>query len=438
MVYNLFFHPLRHIPGPWLACSSILPYGIHSRTGNINDWIGQLHAKYGDVVRVNPNELSLISGDTAWQQIYGFRSGKYKDTGIYEKDNSWFVKPINGVWSIFNGNEADHSRMRRSLSHAFSDKALRSQEGLVMSYVDLLAQKLGEHADEGKSVDIMRWYNYTTFDVITDLTFGEPLYCLRDNQYHTWVSMVFAMVKSGATLSIRNRSVVFRWLDKFLGLFVDTQAANRAQEAFFTKAAERVKNRLATDTTRPDFFTHILQNQDNEKAAMTRGELDSNAVVLLAAGSETTATALSGITYLLLRNQPAYKRLTSEIRSAFTSAEQINIDAVNNLPYLIASIQEGLRYYPPAPTGLPRVVPGVGQEISGHYIPGGTSLYMSQHAANHAPRNFTDGDLYVPERWIEKERPEKYESDKRGVVQPFSFGPRNCLGKKYISLPSKL
>jgi hypothetical protein len=49
--------------------------------------------------------------------------------------------------------------MRRNLSHAFSDKALRGQESLIQSYVDLLVQRLGEHAAKDESVDIMTWYS---------------------------------------------------------------------------------------------------------------------------------------------------------------------------------------------------------------------------------------------------------------------------------------
>lgn len=56
-----------------------------------------------------------------------------------------------------------------------------------------------------------------------------------------------------------------------------------------------------------------------------------------------------------------------------------------------------------------------------------TSVYMSQYAANHSPRNFKDPDAFVPERWLEDER---YEDDNRAAMNPFSFGPRNCLGKK--------
>lgn len=429
-MYNLHLHPLRHIPGPWLARSTPVPYALRMRSGKILPWLQQLHAQYGDVVRVAPTEISFISGETAWPDIYGFRTGKYKDTGAYLKDKAWFPKPPNGVWSIITSTEADHSRLRRNLSHAFSDKALRGQEPLVMSYVNLLIHKLSEHAEAGKSVDIMRWYNYTTFDIITDLSFGEPLYCLRDSEYHMWVNMIFIGLRGIPIIAIRNKYILFRWLDYFKSLFEDTQAVVRARKQFFAMASARVTARLEKETDRPDFFTFILQNQDKESRALTRNEMDSNANVFLVAGSETTATTLSGTTYLLLKNQSAYARLVREIRSSFSSADEITIDRVNELPYLLAVLQEGLRYYPPVPTGFPRIVPGQGQEISGHYIPGGTSVYVSQHASNHSPRNFTDPDAFVPERWLDNERPDKYETDNRDVVQPFSFGPRNCLGKK--------
>jgi cytochrome P450 len=432
IVYNLYFHRLSHIPGPWLARSTPFPYSIQTRSGNIVNWVQQLHQQYGDVVRVAPNEVSFISAETAWPDIYGHRTGKYKNTGAYLKDPKWFPLPANGVWSIIVSTEADHSRLRRNLAHAFSDKALRSQESLIMSYVDLLIHRLGEHADQGMPVDIMRWYNYTTFDIIADLAFGEPLYCLRDSQYHKWVNLVFSAVMAIPVIAIRNKYIIFRLLDRVRGLFKDTQAAVRARTEFFQMASDQVSARLQRDTQRPDFFTFILQNQEKEDRALSRAEMDSNSVTLLLAGSETTATTLSGATYLLLKNKVAYARLVNEIRSTFVSADQITIDAVNNLSYLLAVFQEGLRYYPPVPTGFPRVVPGVGQDISGHYIPGGTAVYVSQHATYHSERNFTDPDDFVPERWLENERPAKYDSDIREAVQPFSFGPRNCLGKKYV------
>lgn len=318
--------------------------------------------------------------------------------------------------------------MRRNLSHAFSDKALRQQETLVQGYVDLLVHRLGEHATEGKEVDIMRWYNYTTFDVIADLSFGEPLYCLRDNQYHRWVELVFSSLKAVGLLATRKKYPIFNYYDKVKSLFKDTSVAQRARIEFFNLAHDKVEKRLENETEdRPDFFSFIIKNQEKEAKALTRPEMDSNAIIFLVAGSETTATTLSGATYLLLKHPEIYAKLVHEVRSKFKSYAEITIEEVNKMEYMIACLQEGLRYYPPVPTGFPRVVPEGGAHISGHYIPGGTSVYVSQFPSNHSKRNFKDPDAYVPERWMGDER---YKDDNRESVNPFSFGPRNCLGKK--------
>jgi cytochrome P450 len=398
------------------------------RDGSMVAWIKELHDTYGDAVRVAPGEVSFVSGETAWPEIYGFRTGKYKDTGAYLKDPAWFPKPVNGVSSLILTNEADHTRVRRNLSYAFSDKALRDQESSLQGYVDLLVHRLGEHAADDKPVDIMRWYNYTTFDVICDLTFGEPLYCLRDSTEHKWIQLVFNNAMALGQLSVRAKYPLFAYIDKLKNYFKDTTLAVRSRKEFFALCHSKVTRRLEKgDADRPDVWKFLVKNQQDSKKALSRDEMDSNAILFLVAGSETTATMLSGTTYLLLSNPSSYQKLVHEIRSHFSSANDITIEEVNKLEYMIACLNEGLRHYPPVPTGFPRLVPAGGDTISGRYVPPGTAVYVSQHATNLSERNFRDAETFVPERWLGDE---KYRDDKREAFNPFSFGPRNCLGKK--------
>ncbi|ORY00610.1 cytochrome P450 monooxygenase-like protein [Clohesyomyces aquaticus] len=425
-IYNVYFHPLSHIPGPLLSRASPIPYVLHTRSGNIVKWIRLLHEQYGDVVRVTPTDVSFISGETAWQDIYGFHTGK-QAKGAYLKDRTWFARPMNNTWSMIQSDEATHSRMRRNLSHAFSDKALRDQEGIIQGFVNLLVSRLHDEANANKVVDIMSWYNYTTFDVIADLTFGEPLYCLRDRGYHPWVNMVFGALKAIGFIATRAKYPIVNYYDIIKTKLGPPQAdLTQKRKEFFKLSADKVTQRLEKETDRPDFMHHVLKNQAVPEKAMTREEIDSNANLMLIAGSETTATMLSGTTFLLLKNPKVYAKLVHEIRSKFSSQDQITIDEVSKMEYLIACLQEGLRYYPPVPTGFPRIVPKGGDRISGHYIPEGMAVYMSQHAANHSSRNYKDPDAYVPERWLGAA---EYESDNRAATQPFSFGSRNCLGK---------
>lgn len=51
------------------------------------------------------------------------------------------------------------------------------------------------------------------------------------------------------------------------------------------------------------------------------------------AGSETTATILSGATFLLLKNPACLEKLKQEVRSTFKSEDEITFTSVDRLPY---------------------------------------------------------------------------------------------------------
>lgn len=89
---------------------------------------------------------------------------------------------------------------------------------------------------------------------------------------------------------------------------------------------------------------------------------------LFIAGSETTATLLCGVTYLLTVNPAALKKLTEEVRSVFKSEDEIDLMSVSKLPYMLACLDEAMRMYPPAPVMLPRIVPKGGTTIVGEYV----------------------------------------------------------------------
>lgn len=164
-IYNLYFHPLRNIPGPKLAAATPLPFIWRLVNGRFPAWKIDLHEKYGVVVRVHPDELSFI-GSSAWQNIYMARPQLPKPIfGVLETPN--------GVPSMGTIPDAEsHGRQRNIHSHAFSDRALREQEHVLQRYCDLLITRLPDQVQDGKGVEevnVCDWYNFTTFDVLGDL-----------------------------------------------------------------------------------------------------------------------------------------------------------------------------------------------------------------------------------------------------------------------------
>lgn len=262
--------------------------------------------------------------------------------------------------------------MRRLMAHAFSDKALREQETLLHTYADLLVQKIHKQLVEGKTskiIDLVRWYNYVTFDLIGDLSFGEPFNCLRDDQYHWWVSLMLDAVKVSGYLKIPH----FYPFLRPLGTLLIPKRLVKRRDAVFQQTVDMVSRRLQRQIERPDFTSYILRHKDDE-LAMSRGELDANAGTLVLAGSETTATTLSGTTYYILRHPAVYRRLVDEIRGAFKDALDIQLSSIASLRYLNAVFDESMRIYPPVPAMLPRLVPEGGAMINGHYVPEGVSI----------------------------------------------------------------
>ncbi|KAK1574322.1 cytochrome P450 [Colletotrichum navitas] len=419
-VYNAFLHPLRRYPGPKLAGVSRAYYLFFDVRG-VSHWkVKEWHEKYGEVVRIAPGELSYASGQ-AWQHIYGFPN---KDgLGNFEKDAQWWNKNVNGVENILTADHAGHKRMRRLQNPAFSDKALKAQESVIAGYIKLLVQNLHEQASSSPNsiVDMNSWYNFTTFDIIGDLAFGEPFYCLRDAKWHWWLHAVFDIFQAGTYLRAARRFP--SPLSEMLLLLIPRRLI-KTRVAQFNFGVERVNRRLEQKTDRPDFMSYILQGSDEK--AMSVEEMYTAAQVLIVAGSETTATGLTAATYLLCENPHTLEKLSAEIRETFENEDDITIQSTAGLSYLNAVVEEALRLGPPGPGTFPRVVPDGGRTVCGQFVPAGYSVGVHHLSVNRSPVNFRAHDEFHPERWLGDP---KFESDKKSAAQPFSFGPRNCIGK---------
>lgn len=122
-----------------------------------------------------------------------------------------------------------------------------------------------------------------------------------------------------------------------------------------------------------DVFNYLLQDKNGEQQ-LSRDELVQNGIVLVVAGSETTATLLSGTTWFLCKNRDKYKKVVKEVRSAFKTDDEITPTSVNELEYMRAVLSEVLRMFPPAGAAFPRIITNpAGQEVAGYFVPQGVN-----------------------------------------------------------------
>lgn len=81
LIYRLLFSPISTVPGPWYTKLSGLFVVYHDFNGTKRLWIHGLHLKYGEVVRLAPDEVSFAS-PRAIKEIY-IASGGYVKTELY-------------------------------------------------------------------------------------------------------------------------------------------------------------------------------------------------------------------------------------------------------------------------------------------------------------------------------------------------------------------
>lgn len=183
---------------------------------------------------------------------------------------------------------------------------------------------------------------------MADLTFGESMSLLETQDYNPWLQGIFdqifyACVSRAFQYFPLLWSIVQRLIPK---------SVHEMAEASVKFSADRVDKRLEMETERPDIFGLVLKHEAGSK--MPRNEMHANADLLMIAGTETTATMLSGLTFNLLTNRDAMRRLTEEIRGTFESGSDINADALARLPVSYSPAFEKNQLTIPVPVRLPR------------------------------------------------------------------------------------
>ncbi|KAL8816734.1 MAG: hypothetical protein Q9223_004302 [Gallowayella weberi] len=407
----------QRFPGPRLWAVTRWSVSRAIISGKSHDVVLELHKKYGPVVRVAPDELAFQSV-FAWTDIGGHRKAGQSEMTKEPIFNEAFKDNLLGVRT-----REDHSRMRRILSRGFSAATMQKQEPLIKRYVDQLVSELSQRCNSGKTlIDIEAWFSFTAFDIIGDLTFGEPFGSLDSGGHHPWASLIFETTRFVILANCLKR--IHRMFLPVLLLITPKGFAKRLRENQMLTDAKIAKRRALGANARPDYMSAMV-GDDEKGGNLSEAEITSNCTALILGGAETISSALSGTTYFLATNPAAMSSAVTEVRSAFSNEEDITLTGTGHLKYLNAVITEALRMFPPFAGVSPRQVPAGGAVIAGEFIPENTSVGIWHWSMSRCPDFFLHPNAFHPERWLDDP---VFQNDQKQAAQPFAVGPRNCIG----------
>ncbi|KAI2468372.1 cytochrome P450 [Annulohypoxylon bovei var. microspora] len=466
LVKNRYHNGLNKYPGPFLASLTDLwrLWDVYGQRPDITH--RRLHAKYGDVVRLGPNTLSFAN-PKALKSIYGLNKGFVK-SDFYVVQQS--VVKGDSLASLFSTTDNNfHAQFRRCVNSAFAMSALVQYEPFVDNTTKLFLKQTEKlFAGNPQGCNFTQWLQFYAFDVIGEITYSKRHGFIEKNED------IDGIVGYLANLFLYVAPIgQIPWLDRvflknpiYLKLsqwgFIDaTFPVARFARA---RMAERLGPNLNGDPSKPllpvstegkaepkspDLLSKFLAAREARPEFMSDTLVQTMAVSMAFAGSETTAISLASVFYYLLRNPSALTTLKKELDDASVSGLFSDYETglvtwteSQKLPYLDACIKEAFRLHPAAGLPLERIVPEPGAEIAGHYVKGGSIVGCSAWIIHRRPEIWgEDVDVFRPERWLVDEKLEDEEKDEQerrvremnGMMFQFGMGSRTCIGKN-ISL----
>ncbi|HIK07454.1 MAG TPA: cytochrome P450 [Trichormus sp. M33_DOE_039] len=181
------------------------------------------------------------------------------------------------------------------------------------------------------------------------------------------------------------------------------------------------------DASRTDILSLLMDARDAEGQPMTDVELRDELMTLLAAGHETTATAIAWAMYWIHKTPKVKEKLLQELDSLGDNPDP---NTIYKLPYLSAVCSETLRIYPVGMLTFPRRAKT--HITMGNYeIVPGTPVIGSIYLTHQREDLYPEPKQFQPERFLEKQfSPYEY--------LPFGGGARRCIGLAFAQWEMKL
>ena len=378
--------------------------------------------RYGNafLLKLLPFEMSLFSDPESIRTLFAAKSDE-----MHAGEVNRILRVVVGESSLLLLDGAEHMRHRRLLMPSFHGERMRFY-GETMAAITR-DQMAGWR--EGEAFALHDHTQEITLQIILRTVFGadegEELQTLSKQIKHMLapaehrISLPI-MIYMSTHPALETRAP-FKWL---LKRREDTDRLLYRQIADRRRDAGGASERLAE---RKDVLAMLMQARDEDGERMTDRELRDELMTALAAGHETTATALAWAFERILSTPAVYTRLREELDAIGGSAAAP--ERIAALPYLDATIKEVLRLRP--------VIPVVGRvlrettTLSGYELPAGTVVGACIYLAHRNPDVYPEPEAFRPERFLDNP------PDPVSWL-PFGGGIRRCIGAQFATYEMKI
>ncbi|TEB30402.1 cytochrome P450 67 [Coprinellus micaceus] len=432
IVYRLSpWHPLSSCPGPLICKVTKMWTAYLAWTGKTHLYYLGLHEKYGRIVRIGPNDIS-VTDKALFPHILGAQ-GMPKGP-VWENRRIVTARDSRGHRSLHAVRDLKlHGELRKPWNKAFGKEPLKDYEIALVKNAAILVEQLQDVCRDGEEVliDGAQWLSYFSFDFMGDMVFGKSQKFLTEGD-------------PNGVWDVMQESLVFRtvaqhipWIRPLVPFLPSSFL--RADTAFRKFAASQAKARAQSEPLSRDLFYHLISNTEVEPGTSVLPLIMADAVLAIFGGSDTSATTFSNVLYYLVRYPEWQMKVRKEVDDALRFVAERNgssafpdLDELAEWGVLNAVINETLRLQPGAPTLLQRgPAPGSGgKQLGNIFLPEGTTVQVPPYAVHRDSRYFYPRTKdFWPERWFRGPEAEGGCVLDRSVFIPFSMGPANCVGK---------
>lgn len=313
-------------------------------------------------------------------------------------------------------------RQRRLAQPAFHRQRIGAMAGLMTQATNELLERWAAVAAQGQPLHIGPEMLGLTLRIVGDALFGANM-----TQTTAVVGQAFDVISA----QVVHRFRTFNILPPILPTRAD-RAFRASIKTLRSVVQGIITERRQAGEDRGDLLSMFMLARDEETGArMDDKQLVDEAVTMMVAGHETTATTLSWVWALLHQHPEVEARLHAEV-DGLLAGRTPGLEDLPRLPYVRMVVDEALRLYPPVYI-LGRKV-REDDELCGFRIRAGTSVDISPYATHRLPELWEEPEQFRPERFT----PEQVARRPRFAYFPFIAGPRQCIGNSFALMEAQL